>query len=77
MVPKIDRVKDRISIIKEHIFETYGIVEFDDVPEDSKVSKSKINELKREIESLGNVNLGAVEEYQLLVERLGFTKRTN
>ncbi|SUB76165.1 chromosome segregation protein SMC [Peptoniphilus indolicus] len=71
---KIDRVKDRISIIKEHIFETYGIVEFDDVPEDSKVSKSKINELKREIESLGNVNLGAVEEYQLLVERLGFTK---
>lgn len=71
---KIDRVKDRISIIKEHIFETYGIVEFDDVSEDFKISKSKINELKREIESLGAVNLGAVEEYQLLVERLGFTR---
>ncbi|MBL7575156.1 condensin subunit Smc [Peptoniphilus asaccharolyticus DSM 20463] len=71
---KIERLEDRISIIREHILETYGISEFDETVEDIKVSKSKISELKREIEELGTVNLGAVEEYKLLVERLEFTR---
>ena len=42
------------------------------VPEDVPAAKSHLNSLRREIESLGEVNIGAVEEYARMQERLGF-----
>ncbi|WP_200759317.1 chromosome segregation protein SMC [Effusibacillus dendaii] len=42
------------------------------VPEDPSLAKREAAELRRKIESLGTVNLGAIEEYARMQERLGF-----
>ncbi|GFZ83685.1 chromosome partition protein Smc [Paenibacillus marchantiophytorum] len=42
------------------------------VPEDIQGTQSKVRELKREIASLGDVNLGAIEEYSRVSERFEF-----
>ncbi|SDM96789.1 condensin subunit Smc [Paenibacillus sp. yr247] len=42
------------------------------VPEDIQGTQSKVRELKREIASLGDVNLGAIEEYARVSERYEF-----
>ncbi|GAB2701991.1 chromosome segregation protein SMC [Paenibacillus thermoaerophilus] len=42
------------------------------VPEDVPAAQQKVRELKREISLLGEVNLGAIEEYQRVSERYEF-----
>jgi chromosome segregation protein len=42
------------------------------VPEDVLGTQNKVRELKREIQSLGEVNLGAIEEYARVSERYEF-----
>ncbi len=42
------------------------------VPEDVPAAQNRVRELKREIASLGDVNLGAIEEYQRVNERFQF-----
>lgn len=42
------------------------------VPEDIQGTQSRVRELKREIASLGDVNLGAIEEYARVSERYEF-----
>ncbi|WP_310192545.1 chromosome segregation protein SMC [Bacillus sp. 3255] len=42
------------------------------IPEDIQGTQSKVRELKREIASLGDVNLGAIEEYARVSERFEF-----
>ncbi|MDU0201389.1 chromosome segregation protein SMC [Paenibacillus sp. MAH-36] len=42
------------------------------VPEDIQGTQSKVREIKREITSLGDVNLGAIEEYARISERYEF-----
>ncbi|UJF35315.1 chromosome segregation protein SMC [Paenibacillus hexagrammi] len=42
------------------------------VPEDVPGTQSRVRELKREIASLGDVNLGAIEEYARVSERFEF-----
>lgn len=42
------------------------------VPEDIQGTQSKVREFKREIASLGDVNLGAIEEYARVSERFEF-----
>jgi chromosome segregation protein len=41
-------------------------------PEDLLATQNKVRELKREITALGDVNLGAIEEYQRVYERFEF-----
>lgn len=73
---KIDRFNDRLEMIKGHIFETYGYVDLPTVKDESIVKNSKaiISNLKTEIANLGTINLGAIEEYQALMQRLEFTR---
>ncbi|WP_442600975.1 chromosome segregation protein SMC [Paenibacillus sp. KN14-4R] len=42
------------------------------IPEDIPGAQSEVRELKREIASLGSVNLGAIEEYERVYERYDF-----
>lgn len=42
------------------------------VPEDVAAAKRRAADLRRSIEALGEVNLGAIEEYARMTERLGF-----
>lgn len=42
------------------------------IPEDIQGTQSKVREIKREIASLGEVNLGAIEEYARISERYEF-----
>lgn len=42
------------------------------VPEDVPAAQNTVRDLKREISSLGDVNLGAIEEYQRVSERYEF-----
>ena len=42
------------------------------VPEDIQGTQTKVREIKREIASLGDVNLGAIEEYARISERYEF-----
>jgi chromosome segregation protein len=42
------------------------------VPDDVPAAQAKVRELKRDISSLGDVNLGAIEEYQRVGERFEF-----
>ena len=44
------------------------------VPEDVQGTQNKVRELKREIASLGDVNLGAIEEYARVSERYEFLR---
>ncbi|MCD7742269.1 MAG: chromosome segregation protein SMC [Ruminococcus sp.] len=41
-------------------------------PEDAKESRMRLNELRAQIKSLGNVNLGAIEEYEEVSQRYEF-----
>lgn len=42
------------------------------VPDDPKAAETKVKQLKERIAALGEVNLGAVEEYERVSERLAF-----
>ncbi|WP_018132882.1 chromosome segregation protein SMC [Effusibacillus pohliae] len=42
------------------------------VPQDIAGAQQQVASLRRQIESLGDVNLGAIEEYERMQERLGF-----
>lgn len=73
---KIERLEDKIQLVKENILENYGIVEFPDNINETEIknSRSVILKLKKDIESLGQVNLAAIQEYEILMERLTFTR---
>ncbi|WEK56226.1 MAG: chromosome segregation protein SMC [Candidatus Cohnella colombiensis] len=42
------------------------------VPEDIALTQNEVRDMKRKISALGDVNLGAIEEYKRVAERFGF-----
>lgn len=71
------RLQVELDNTTNRLWETYeltyeqALLQRTDIPADRK-SSNRVKELKREIEALGTVNLGAIEEYQRVKERHDF-----
>lgn len=69
--------------LTKQLFEEYGLTrstaaEIAQELEDTHAAEKRLSELKNQIKALGNVNLGAIEEYAEVSERYGFmTKQLN
>lgn len=68
------RKEVKLESVLIRLLEDYGLHPDYEVPEDFNASgtRSRVEQLKREIESLGPVNPGAVEEYKEVLERHTF-----
>lgn len=62
----IGRLWDDYGLTRTEAEENY------DPPEDAKAAQTRLAELKTQIKALGNVNLGAIEEYAEVSERYEF-----
>lgn len=62
----LNRLNETYNMTYEHAITLYSL----DV--DSDVARSKVNNLKRQIKELGNVNLDAIDEYEKVSERYEF-----
>lgn len=74
---RVNRLDVELNHLLEKLSEEYRITferakeEFG-VPENEQQAERQVRSLKQRIAALGEVNLGAIEEYQRLLERLGF-----
>jgi chromosome segregation protein len=62
----LNRLNEEYNLNFEHAKEKYKLEIKDDV------ARSKVNNLKKEIKNLGNVNIGAIEEYERINTRYKF-----
>ena len=62
----VSRLWDDYGLTRTEAEENY------DPPEDAKAAQTRLAELKTQIKALGNVNLGAIEEYAEVSERYEF-----
>lgn len=74
---EIEKIKleTEMKDLKENISSTHGISLDDFSPQAEKIEenlKEKIDDLKRKLDSMGNVNLAAIEEEEELDERYNF-----
>lgn len=76
---KANRMDVELNYLLQKLAEEYEITferakEEHSHPEDPKKAERRVRSLKREIASLGEIHLGAIEEFQRLRERLSFLK---
>lgn len=74
---KVNRYDMELDSFLHKLHEEYALSyelakEHFSIPEDAKKTGEKVNELKRNIQALGVVNIGAIEEYGRQSERMDF-----
>lgn len=74
---KVNRYDVELDSYLHKLHEEYGLSyelakESFPIPEDAKKAEEKVNELKKGIQALGVVNIGAIEEYERQSERMEF-----
>lgn len=74
IVSKLDiKLDNLINILSEEYTITYEKAKANYILEmDSNLARDKVNKLKREIRSLGEVNVSSIEEYEKVSERYNF-----
>jgi len=73
----VNRMDVKLDTLLNKLNETYSItyekaVTLYKLEDDSEIARNKVNNLKREIKELGNVNIGAIEEYDRVSVRYEF-----
>lgn len=75
--------RTKVQVLKEQILERYHVdlgeiaSQYADKPIDLEVQGLRAKELREKLEKIGNVNLGAIEEYEELKERYEFLSTQN
>jgi chromosome segregation protein len=67
---KLENIEEKLA--QEYDIEVYDLIESREEIDDYQQVEAKIKELKKNMKELEPVNIGAIEEYENLSERLGF-----